>query len=336
MAKQTRDDLRNQLRQGELAPVYLLYGPEGFLRNQAARAITELVVKNDPFREFNDMGFTLLTDPLSEALAAAEQMPMMGSRRVVRIECTKNRGQKLTEDEEDALLKYAQRPAETSVVILLMDEMDKRFKFTKSLQTACFAVEFGLLDDKELVEWTRDRFQATNSKIDGRTLNHFLSLTGNNVRTVMNEVDKLATAALPSAVITSELVDQLVPRSREQDNFELTNRLVANDRQGALRILHQMMDDGAEPLMLIGLLASNYHKLVVTNDLIAQGRPMPEVLKVVGWKPDSFISCARRSDPVVLARSLNLIAAADLAIKTSVGTPRMQIELLVCELALQR
>ncbi|MEO6393560.1 MAG: DNA polymerase III subunit delta [Pyrinomonadaceae bacterium] len=333
MPKQTRDDLRTQLRQGELAPVYLLFGPETFLRNQAARAITELTVKNDPLREFNDVGFSLLTDPLNDALSAAEQMPMMGSRRVVRIECVKMKGQKLTEEEENAILQYVQRPAESSVVILLMEEMDKRFKFTKTLQEACYAVEFGVLDEKELEKWTRDRFKELETSIDASTLHHLLSLTGNNVRSVMAEVDKLATAALPAAVVTAELVDQLVPRSREQDNFELTNKLVANDRTGALRILYRMMEDGAEPLMVIGLLASNYHKLVITKELMTQGRPVAEVLKVVGWKPESFLTCARRSDAAKLAHSIKLIADADLAIKTSLATPRMQIELLVFELS---
>jgi hypothetical protein len=34
-----------------------------------------------------------------------------------------------------------------------------------------------------------------------------------------------------------------------------------------------------------------------------------------------------------IARGIQLIAAADLAIKTSQATPRLQLELLICELA---
>jgi DNA polymerase-3 subunit delta len=333
MAKATRDELRNALKKGEIGEVYLLHGPEGFLRDQAARAITESVMKDAPLREFNDLTFSLLTDDLFEALAAAEQMPMLSPRRVVRIECAKQRNQKLTEDEEAAVLAYVQRPSPTTVVIFLMDEMDKRFKFTKILQDACFAVEFGELKDDELGKWAKERFRELNTTIDAYTLQQLVQLAGSNVRNLTQEVEKLATAALPAGVVTAELVDQLVPRTREQDNFELTNKLVANDRAGALRILQRMMNDGAEPLMVIGLLASNYHKLALTKELMTQGQSVQDVFKVVGYKPDSFMSCARRSDAERLARSLRLIAAADLAIKTSVGTPRMQIELLVCELA---
>jgi DNA polymerase III delta subunit len=41
----------------------------------------------------------------------------------------------------------------------------------------------------------------------------------------------------------------------------------------------------------------------------------------------------QRSDATKIARGIKLIADADLAIKTSQATPRLQLEMLVCELA---
>jgi DNA polymerase III delta subunit len=50
------------------------------------------------------------------------------------------------------------------------------------------------------------------------------------------------------------------------------------------------------------------------------------------FKRDAFINTLRRSDADRIAHGLKLIAAADLAIKTSQATPRLQVEMLVCEL----
>jgi len=50
-------------------------------------------------------------------------------------------------------------------------------------------------------------------------------------------------------------------------------------------------------------------------------------------KREEFLATARRADASELARRLHRIAAADLAIKTSQATPRLQLEMLVCELA---
>jgi len=41
----------------------------------------------------------------------------------------------------------------------------------------------------------------------------------------------------------------------------------------------------------------------------------------------------RRADPKKLAHGIQLIANVDLALKTSQATPRLQMEMLVCELA---
>ncbi|HEV7375152.1 MAG TPA: hypothetical protein VGN95_10575, partial [Pyrinomonadaceae bacterium] len=63
--------------------------------------------------------------------------------------------------------------------------------------------------------------------------------------------------------------------------------------------------------------------------------PNQEVFRQVGifGRREEFLATARRSDANQLTRSIERIAAADLAIKTSQATPRLQLELLICELA---
>ncbi|HEX8709549.1 MAG TPA: DNA polymerase III subunit delta, partial [Pyrinomonadaceae bacterium] len=154
--------------------------------------------------------------------------------------------------------------------------------------------------------------------------------------TLTNELDKLATAALGSGIITMELVDALVGRSRELSNFELADHLVARNRTRALQTLQRLLNDGAEPVMLIGLIASNYHRLALAKELMSRNASKEEVFRLVGMpfsKREEFLATARRSDARRLAQSIQRIAAADLAIKTSQATPRLQLELLICELA---
>ena len=111
MAILEREDLRNQLKHGEVASVYLLFGAEKYLRDLAAKAIAEKVLRDAPLREFNEAEFSLNDADVQHALAAAEQLPMMSPRRVVRV----TEINKLKDSDEDALARYLARPAETSV-----------------------------------------------------------------------------------------------------------------------------------------------------------------------------------------------------------------------------
>ena len=118
-------------------------------------------------------------------------------------------------------------------------------------------------------------------------------------------------------------------------NFELGDHLLAGNRKKALETLHRLLEDGAEPVMLVGLIAGNYHRLALGKHLMTRGG-REEVFRNISLPPfkrDSYISTLQRSSAAKIARGIQLTAAADLAIKTSQATPRLQLEMLVCELA---
>ena len=336
----SRQDLRNHLQKKEIAPVYLLFGAETYLRDLAAKTITDFVLTDNSLRDFNEAAVSLNDDKIQYAVAAAEQMPMMASKRVVkitdvRISANSNKDN-LKEDDEQILTGYLSRPAETSVVIFVADEIDKRRKMAKLLIENSVAVEFSELKDFELKKWAIDRLNDLGTRIDDNTLNHLIALVGNNVRRLTTELEKLSVAALPDAFITNELIEQLVPNSREITNFALTDHLLAGNKSQTLQVLKKILDDGAEPLMLLGLIANNYHRLFLAKNLMQQGverREVARIMKLPPFKQEDFLATARRADAGKMSAIMRRIADADLAIKTSKGTPRLQIEMLVCELA---
>jgi DNA polymerase III subunit delta len=336
MSLLTRQDLFRALKAGEIKPLYLLFGEESYLRDMAARTIKDVALKDSALREFNESSFSLANTDVQQAIAAAEQLPMMAPRRVVLIRDFN----KLREADEEALMRYITRPAESSVVLFIADDLDKRRKLSKTLLDVCAAIEFAPLSDTELADWAKRRLKELKVQTDERTLYQIVALVGSDVRTLSNELEKLATASLETGFVTMEMVDALVSRSRELSNFELTDHLIAHNRKRALQTLHRLLDDGAEPVMLIGLIASNYHRLALAKDLMSKGAPNNEVYRQVGifGRREEFLATARRSDASQLARSIERIARADLAIKTSLSGggaqgSRLQLDLLICELA---
>ena len=336
MTVRNRRDLERELKQGKLAPVYLLFGPEGYLRDEAARAITDEALRDTLLREFNESTFSLAQSDVQTAVATAEQLPMMASRRIVRMRDFA----RLSENDEEVLLSYLARPAESSVVIFVTDDLDKRRKLSKTLMQECAAFEFTHLKDAELKTWARSYVKSLKGDLDEQTLLRIIELVGSDLRILSNELSKLATAALPSGHISPEMVDALVGRSRELSNFDLADHLIARNRKRALQTLKHLLADGAEPVMLIGLIASNYHRLALAREVLARGSrqdlfrqvPMPF------YKQDQFLTLVQRSDAGTIANGLKRIAAADLGIKTSLGGggpkgAHMQLEMLVCELA---
>ncbi len=344
MAILGREDLWKQLKKREFAPIYLLFGAETYLRDLAAKTIAELVLADSSLREFNEIEHSLNDSKIQYALSDAEQLPMVDARRVVkitnvRVSANSNKDN-LKEDDEEVLNRFLSRPAETSIVIFVADELDKRRKISKLLLEKSVSVEFKQLEDNELIKWANDKLKELNSEADQRALNLLVALVGNNVRRLTNEIEKLSVAALPDKLITYELVESLVPNSREIPNFDLTDYLLTGDKRRALQTLKKILDDGAEPLMLLGLISYNFRRLFLSKELMRQGVDRKEVARVMKlhWtKQEEFLATARRTEAEKLSWIMRRITDTDLAIKTSKGGggtvgSRLQIEMLVCEL----
>ena len=127
---------------------------------------------------------------------------------------------------------------------------------------------------------------------------------------------------MPAGVVTIDLVEAFVPNTRELTNFELTDHLVAGRRAKAIAILEKILDDGAEPLALLGLLAYNYRRLLIAKDMMTRGAPRSAVsgeLKMRYSDQEAFFAAARRADLKDLSRAINRLARTDVAIKSSIG-----------------
>jgi DNA polymerase III subunit delta len=228
----SRTELDRSLREG-LRPLYLLLGSEVYLRRVAAQTITEAALSRTLLREFNESAFSLLSDPVQSAIAAAEQLPMMSDTRVVRIRDFA----RLREADEDTLIRYLNNPAPTTVMIFIADELDKRKKSSKVLLDTCTVVEFTPLKDSETKAWAKTRLKELKVSADDQVLSELIRVVGTDVQTLFNELEKLASAAASSGDrITIDLVDELIGRSRELSNFELADQLLAGTRKKALII----------------------------------------------------------------------------------------------------
>jgi DNA polymerase-3 subunit delta len=331
-----RAELERDLKAGKVQPLYLLTGSETYLRDAATRTITDVALTGTLLREFNEVTFSLLGDSAMAAVAAAEQLPMMSERRVVRV---KDFG-RIRETDEEILIRYLQRPTDSTVMIFVAADLDKRKKLTKVLLSECAVVEFAQLRDEEAKTWARGRLKEMGANASERVLSEIIRTVGTDLLTLSTEFEKLVAAAAGTREITLEMVQQLIGRSRELSNFDLGDQIIAGNRKEALQTLHRLLEDEVAPVMLVGLLAGNYHRLAMAKEFLNQGKREDASRMFYGApaKRDAAMRTLQKSDAVKIAQWIKMIADTDLAIKTSQGGggvkgARLQLEILVCQLA---
>lgn len=346
MSQLTKDELRKTLKAREFSPVYFLFGPESYLRDVAAKTIADLALAESQLREFNETEFSLVggSEQLSTALAVADQLPMMSERRVIRVADVRitatGAKETIKEDDLPALERYLNNPSPTTVLILLADEVDKRRKSTKLLIEKATAVEFEALDDAEAFRWLSSKMKDEGFSADESALRLLVSFAGHDLRLLNSEAGKVMTASLPDKVVTKELIEQLVSPSRELSNFDLVDFILARNKVRSLETVRKILEDGGEPLMIIGLLSNNFQRLMTAKEMIRNNTEKSEINRVLRLpfrKQDEFLATARRAPYVRLTGIMKRLSEIDLAIKTSRGGggpagAKMQLEVLVSEL----
>ncbi|MEZ5306779.1 MAG: DNA polymerase III subunit delta [Pyrinomonadaceae bacterium] len=335
-----RSELRNDLRVGKLLPVYFLYGEEVYLRDIAIRTISEKALAGTDLKDFNSVSLSLNETGFDEVLSFAQQLPFGGGLRVViATDCSAAAIKSAFADDdaaERAVMGYLTNPAPDTVLIISSNEFDKRLRLSKMFAENSFVVEFPKLAKPEAEKWLESKFRELETSIEAYLVHRIVDLTGEDARALQNEAVKLATYSFPEKVVSKESVDLLVRHKKILSNFDLTDHLIAGRKKEALATARKILEDGAEPLMLLGLLSYNFRQLCAAKELTAEGADRRDIISTLRLRGglDRFFEAVRRTDRGVFENAILRIAEVDKAIKTSVGSPSLQLEMLVCELAM--
>ncbi len=336
-ALKSQTDFYRKLKGGQIAPLYLFEGTERYSRDQALKKLTEAAV-DAAVRDFNYAAISVAQGDLDEALALAEQFPMISPRRMIVV----TGFEAISDDDQLELLKaYLKKPVDTSVLVFVSDGLDNRRNISTALRKGCEVVSFEALDERDgAPNWIRDYVTRAGCSMDAASAAYLVGMVGVDLMRLSNELDKLIAFVGDKGRITQDEINELVRHSREHSNFELTDAVVDGDRKKALNLLHRIFDNASEnpqtlSLMILGALASNYRKMLGAKELMKQNAPNSEVAKIVGMSPyvvGRFNERVRRVETEHILKGIQRIAATDVALKTSMATPRLLLEILICEL----
>ena len=333
----SQSEFYRKLQSGQIAPLYLFEGAEKYLRDQALKKLLDASV-DESVRDFNFATISVAQGNLDDALALARQFPMISARRVVVV-----RGFEAISDDKqlEALKDYLRAPADTTSLVFVSDALDNRRNIATMLRKTCEVVSFDPLDEREAApQWIRDYVSRAGCFIEPQAAAYLVGMVGVELMRLSTELDKLINYVGEKGRIGNPEIDELVLNSREHSNFELTDAILDGDRRRALNLLDRIYANTPErpetlSLLILGAIASNYRKTLAAKELMRQNAPNAEVAKAVGMPPFAvtrFNERVRKMDTERILRGIARIAETDVALKTSLATPRLQIEVLVCEL----
>jgi DNA polymerase III subunit delta len=278
------------VKEGKIAPVYLLYGTETFLMDEMCDWIKTQALQG------GDAGFNLVVmdleeQPVQSLVREAETPSFFGGKRVVIGKnawfLTGTRVKAKVEHRPEELLDYAQNPLQDNVLILTVsaEKLDTRKKLVKQLKKTAVTVAFAPLETKELTEWVARRLKQFQVQVHPQAADRLVQLTGNDLRLLASECEKLAVYVGRGGTVTPDAVAELVPRTLEQDVFKLINSVAKRNTGEALGIFHDLLQHKEEPIRILALIIRQFRMMLQVKVMAEQGKAAKEIASLLRMHP---------------------------------------------------
>ena len=327
--------------------LYILYGQDDFSLNQAVKEIKaglgdwEMVATSTTNLE----GQHLTLSELRNKCGAA---PFLSSHRLVivdgllgrfEVKQSKPRSGKGKSGnglgEWEGLASYIKQMPETTVLMLVDEEVKGHNPLLKKLSPLAEVRTFPLLRGRDLKAWIQQRVKEEGGDITPQAVNLLAELIGGDLWAMNGEIQKLLLYS-QERPISEDDVRQLVSYAQEANIFALVDAVAEGRTELAQRILHRLYHEGMAPTYIMVMITRQFRLIAQARDL-EPGLSRLQMQDRLGLKSsyplDKTLSQAKLYDFEGVKGAYDKLLETDLAIKTGKYSDKLALELLVTELA---
>ena len=295
--------------------LYLLWGPEDYLREQFLSQLKKTCLPEGE----DDFSYKRIDGPALDANAfqqAADAMPFMTEHTFVELRDVDIN--KLAD--ADACLKTISDIPDYCTVVFVQNaqyEPDGRLRFVKTLRSEGKELKFTQQSQGMLTDWIVRRFAAAGKGIP--------------------EIDKIAAYASGDKVTQAD-VEAVANHIPEAVVFEMTELIAQKKINSALSVLSELLADrNNEPIMMLAVLGKQMRQLYAARLALEKNLGTKYVMEVCSMKYDyiasKLLTAAKGFTLDQLRRAVELCAETDYRMKSSGADPKELLKEAVVRIA---
>ena len=324
MAKETTyEEIARELKNRIYKPVYYLMGEESYYIDRISEYIAQTVL-NENEKEFNQTIVYGADTDIATVINAAKRYPMMSKYQVVIVKEAQN----IKNIEE--LVYYLQKPLDSTILVLCHKHgtLDRRKKLAAEIEKVGVLFESKKIKDAQLPGFISSYLKSRSVEIEPKASEMMAEFVGADLSRMAGELEKLI-ITLPRGQkrITPEQIERNIGISKDYNNFELRNALVAKDVFKANQIIKYFEENPkTNPLqMTLSVLFNFFSNLMLAYyapDKSEQGIANQLGLKSP-WQSKDYMAAMRKYSGVKVMQIIGEIRYCDAKSK-GVGNPSLE------------
>lgn len=331
--------------------IYLFAGKDDYLLRRALHALRDRLAAGD--LAALDSNTTVLdgrTLTAGELIAHATAAPFLAEHRLVMVDglvrhLSKDRkgGRKPAKAKagasDDPLEQWRAALAhlqavmpESTELVLIEPEADAKADAFKVFAAVAKLEKFDTPDEKEVPSIVGELVSLRGLEMDRGALVTLGTTLPPDRWVIDSEIEKLALYA-QGETVTNEMVADVVSAVRDSKVWDFTDALVDGESSRALNASRRMQGEGTHPQVMLATMATQIRRLILTKELIDEGRGLPDVMSALAMRSDypakKAIERARRYSWDDLRRMLRCVLDADLSVKRGEADDETALQLAI-------
>lgn len=318
--------LSQHIKSGVFKPVYLIYGPEDYLRKQYRDKMKAAIIGQDGM---NYSYFEGKNISVKELIDIGETLPFFSERRLIVVE---NSGFFTSSQEE--LAAYLKEMPETTCFIFVERDVDKRNRLYKTVTSLGYGANMAPPDGRMMMQWIRGILRAEGRIMSEHTMRHLLERIDTDMENVRRELEKLIVYTDGQSEIYPEDIDAVCTVHAESQVFDMVKAVADKQQAKALELYYDLIALKEAPMRILYWLTRQFNQLYQMKELLSKGYPDHVVAERMGIR--DFI--VRKNKALCnnfsleeLRRAVGCCVEGEEAVKTGKLNDRMVVELLIMQ-----
>ncbi len=221
---------------------------EPYLAERAIQRVADLYV--DP--SMRDLCYSVYfadeADP-AEIVSVANTLPFLTERRVVVV---RRAERYLKGKSAETMARYLENPCESTVLLLVTSQIDKRSKLYKACDKAGEIVPCPQLREADVMDWVRNGVRERDKTMRSDAVRALVDRTGVRLGDVSNAVQLVCDYVGDAPEITAADVEASCADVAEEQIWALTDAIAASDTTKTVRALRELLDLGMNEVQIMG------------------------------------------------------------------------------------
>lgn len=271
--RKINDDIKN----GSYEKIYLLYGTEEYLKKQYKKKIKDAICGEDTM---NYSYFEGKDCDAKEIVGIAETLPFFADRRLVIMEHTG-----FFKSANDDINEYIEKVPETTCLVFVENEIDKRGKLFKKIKDLGYVCEMAEQNQASLEKWIVGILNQNGMKITKNSIEFFLKSVGSDMENISKELEKLICYSMGRDVITAADIEAVCTVQISSRIFDMIDAMSNKNRAKALELYNDMMALREPPMRILFMLARQFNIMLQVLELSGRGMANGEIASKVSIQP---------------------------------------------------